>query len=423
MTPLQQALLAFEPFELRPEQPERFYIPSRRTYRGPAFDPLLNIERHLDRYARGPAPQARPPKLLLSGHRGTGKSTELRHLAARLGDRFEIILCSTSQLLAESDFDARDLLLVLAHQVAQRVEKYDGLAALDQDAEAQAALRWLKGGLADRVPLHLEDKAVSFSLLGVLSGRLRLEGRTRAELRRLAESQPADLRALLNRPLVHLEGLVGRKPLLILDDLEKYPPEAEGRDRVFSTDLALLLSPEAPMVLTVPVDVRYDPRFAAVQNHQPRPLMLGHIKLWEDRGQTPFAPGWQVLRDFVAARAPLELFEPAALERAIAQSGGSFDQLRRLLHRALDLADAQGDPQVNTAHLAHAERELRADYVRSVGAHMHTRQLQRIHAERRIQPPEDLRYLATLAVMEHENDNPWYDVNPVFLDFVLESPT
>lgn len=417
-TTLSEAGGAFAPFELRPDRPESdYYVQARRTYRGRARDPLTRIRRELESNATKSADDRRYPKILVTGHKGAGKSTELQWLGQSLSERYEVITCSLTEVLNPDDLDARDVLLALAAQVVDRLRHYKGLERLERDPDALSALRWISRGLPRP---KLEDGAVDFNLLGIVSGRLRMESGVRKELRRLAENQPEDLRALLNLPLQHLENLVERPPLLIVDNLDKYGPEVPGRDRVFSTDLPLLLSPRAVIVFTIPLDVRYDTRFSAIHQHEPHAQMIGHIKLWMDREQSErFLPGWEVMRAFVAARASLDLFAPEALELAILMSGGSFDQLRRLIQNGLFFAEIEDRKQVVEQDIREAMRELRGDFIRTSGAPRYVDDLNRIHEQKQLQSLDDLGYLRGLTVFEYENDDPWYDVNPVFLPYVL----
>lgn len=356
------------------------------------------------------------PKVLISGHKGAGKSTELNRLAEELSDRYEVLHASVTSYLNENDVDARDLLYVLAGLAVDAVRRYQGLPLLDGDDEASAALELLHKQMPRP---KLRDVEVGFGFFGV-TARMRLDTELRQELRRIANLRPDDLRTVVDRCFAALEAIVERPVLVVIDDLDKVDPGAQGRERLFSLDFPLLLAPRTCVVYTIPIDVQYDERCVSV-HHAPHRVVLGHIKLWEDRDRRAhFEPGWAVMREFVARRMDLALIEAPQLDRAIALSGGSFDQLRWLLHGSLDYCDFNGSDRIDAAALDNAAHRLRGDMVRLWGSPRHLAALHRIHQQKSCQWPEDLAYLPLLAVQEHVNDVPWFDVNPVLLPQVLQ---
>jgi energy-coupling factor transporter ATP-binding protein EcfA2 len=61
-----------------------------------------------------------PVKVLFTGHRGSGKSTELNKLASMLGDKFFIVHFSILRILNPQDLTYVDLLLALAIKLFQQ---------------------------------------------------------------------------------------------------------------------------------------------------------------------------------------------------------------------------------------------------------------------------------------------------------------
>lgn len=419
-TTLLDATRAFEPFDLRPGTPEWSYYVTLDDYLGPEVrHATLRMARTLTQWAAGRASgrDGERPKLKLSGHKGTGKSTELRRLAEAVSAQFEVITCPLFDTLNIDDVDARDALFAVGVAVVDRVRNHGALGSLDGDPDAKEALALLRSGLPQ---VTVAEASVGFDLFKLVSARLRFDQGTRDSLRQFVSERPANVVGLVDVAIKLLEGIVERPVLLVLDDLDRVVHNAAHRDRLFGVDFPLLLRPRSAMVLTVPMDLHHDSSFtelhASGRNH-----VLRHVKLWKDRRSSErYEPGWSVLRSFVTRRAMPSLFAPAALDEALALSGGSFEQLRRLLHEACDSADARGSGTVERVDVAIAARELRADLVRLFGAQRHIEALERVRRDRTFQPPGDLEYLPMLAVMEYENDNPWYDVNPLLVDYVSE---
>lgn len=225
------------------------------------------------------------------------------------------------------------------------------------------------------------------------------------------------------RALQALASLLSRPIVVIVDGLDhlRIADSSDAKASLFNEDLSLLLAPECIVVYTVPINVHYDPGFAALHQQRFR-YTLGYIKLWQGpRDRTPFEPGWAFMRELVSRRVDAGLFAPGVIERAISLSGGSFEQILRLLANAADSADYQALAQATDVHLDAAVKEIRADFVLLCGSWDHVRRLARVHQQHRIEVSAgDLEYLPVMAVLQQVNAAPWHMVNPVFIDYVLE---
>ncbi len=414
MTVAQTLPDAYDVFYKGPVEPgSSHYVEERRTYLRPELDDLVGIERTLDRALsrRGD----RQPKLLVSGHKGTGKSTELLRATADVSDRCEILTCALATSINRDDVDARDILFVVLGFAVERLAQYEQLIRLDDDPDVKPALEMLGAQLLPHIAI---DREFDIQVLGALKAKIRLDSKLRSALRRAAEARQDDLLELLNRCFRHLEEVVERPVVVFVDDLDKIPPDSPGGKQLYSIDFPLLLAPDVTLIYTPPMAVHYDPSFTSV-HAAPDRFVLGHIKLWTDQERgARFAAGWDVMRRFVALRASPDLFETEVLDEAISLSGGSFEQLRRLLQAAIDHADYAGIPRVGRASLEHAVRKLRADFVRLWGTREDVVALRRIREQHTIRPSSDLGYLELLTVLEHPNEDPWFDVNPVFLPWL-----
>lgn len=411
------ALDNLEPGPLSPGSPEwTFYVENRTAYQGrQVLDAPTQIQRDLEREARRDADRRVHPKMLISGHRGAGKSTELNRMAKALSESYAVIPCSAAQYINRDDVSAQDLLFVLVGLAIREIEDIGGLARIERDAEAKAALELIREKLP---PLKVREGEIGFKLLGGMSLELKFETNLRRRLRQVAEARASDLCTLINRCYQHLAGAVERPVLVILDDLDKVEPGSKGREQLFGEEFPLLLEPEVTVVYTVPMDVYYNHRYTTINAHEKRHV-IGHIKLWTSSDRTErFEPGGSLMREFVARRVEPALFADGILDRLIELSGGSFEQLRRLVSSAVDHADYYGTDRVEAPSVDHAVREVRTDLVRTFTAQRHRAAFQRIHEERSIETPDDLGYLPLLAVLESPNGMPWYDINPLLVPLV-----
>ena len=102
---LDKAYINFDPFQPLPGDSE-FYV-------GRKNNPLDRMGRALLRE------NPRPPKFLFSGHRGSGKSTELNKLMAdtKIQDKYFIVHYSIKEVLDVAGLDYTDLLLSIGAQI------------------------------------------------------------------------------------------------------------------------------------------------------------------------------------------------------------------------------------------------------------------------------------------------------------------
>lgn len=416
-TTLQEAANAFEPFALRPHRPEWALHVPLDDYLGEDHiyatqHKRLALQRWANRQRKGQ--RTTWPMLKLSGHRGTGKSSELHRLADLVSQDFEVVWCALPEILNYDDLNARDILFAIGAMRITRLDNYRELATLDSDPEARRFIKQMKPALPG-----VEVESLSIRIIGTLiSTNLRANEAMRKGLRALTARQPESVQSLVAKALRMLEGVVERPVLLILDGLDRAGPSASGRDRLFGVDLPLLLAPPAATLLTVPLDLQYDD--SAVELHQAGSNhTLRHVKLWTKHQCTSrYEPGWERLRTMVHRRVIPQLIRPEALDRAIEMSGGSMSQLNSLLQRGCIHADYRDDAAVACKHLQAAERELRSELVLLFGNREHVQRLDRVRTEHALAPEHDLRYLPHLAILEHDNDNPWYLLNPLLKAYV-----
>ena len=118
-TDLDYAWLNFEldlPLEPMPDgSPNPFYV-------NRPGNPTSRLERELTR------PYRQPPKHFFSGHRGSGKSTELRRLAVQpaIRQRFWPIHFSIGDNADVNNLDFRDVLLAIGGQMYHHYRKSGG---------------------------------------------------------------------------------------------------------------------------------------------------------------------------------------------------------------------------------------------------------------------------------------------------------
>lgn len=419
--PLTQLYRACDPLEsLYPEDPR--YV-NCDDVRGENL--ALKLARGLRR-----ADPLSPEVRVFAGHRGIGKTSELRRLKGLLEEPgngeppFLVIFADIADKLDLNDVDFPDLLVLLAGEVQKQLQEAE-LPGFSATSEWIDRL-WddIKGFLGKEVDLTGLEADVPYASLSL---ELKNRPNARAELRRAIERQSTSLLGAVNDLLdlatVRLrqngrEGLV-----LIVDGLDKvHRRELEGgtntHERLFIHRSEQLASIESHVVYTVPISLIYSPQYAQVEQtfggfQVPVPM----IKVQGHEGEEEPA-GIAKLREIIAARCRYAKVDEASVFDApdtcrflCEMTGGHPRHLMMLLRAATDFVDTL---PITRAAVDHAVRNYGNSLLREVPDHYWPKL--RAFDEPRDEIPTDTDHqqmLLLLHIFEYMNGRPWYEVNPV----------
>jgi len=220
-------------------------------------------------------------KMLLTGHIGVGKSTELLHFAREMESDRWVIQCSVAHTLGVHNVNTFSLLVVLLEaSIRSRVERLgemppglvegleDHVAKLapgEHAATAHSPLQWLipelEGG-ARIWRLHAEVEGVKRRESALAN--LCHEVLQRLALRSVSVEQagvldPSPLALSCELILKELENEAGKPVLLVIDDLDKVRSE-DARDDVFLNWAMAWLRLPCGIVSTLPLDALFSSR-------------------------------------------------------------------------------------------------------------------------------------------------------------------
>lgn len=364
---------------------------------------------------------------LVTGHRGCGKSTELKQLQARLREEgFFAVYVDAETILDLGDLTYLDVLVALTQELeeALRGEKIAISRRLRQDLDA-----WF----ADVILTEEQRRDVERSLqtdfgvgpqipplarmLAAITGQIRSGSSQRVEIRRRLEQNLRVFVQRLNDLVDDARVRLGRKGwkdlVFIVDGLEKmhYAPLPDGQSThsaLFVAHAEQLKSIHSHVIYTVPISLVFN---ANLGDAFPDPtLVIPMVKLTESDGCTPYEPGRQALFEVVARRVDIaEVFESEDLVwQLIEASGGSVRDLMRLMR----LACYGATDRIRAAHVGRAVQELIREYDRLV-QDSDLERLAAIARERRV-PGDDAsaRLLHLRLVLEYQNDERWADLHP-----------
>lgn len=371
-----------------------------------------------------------PEKFLFSGHRGTGKSTELSKLAANtdIRERFIIVKYSIKEVLDIMDIDYRDFLVSFGAELFRAMTEDNQLElspSLVKKIESwkNSFTENLKGDetiIAANIGGGVKTSGLPFFL--DLAARLKTQRTNRKTVRETIEPKLRELIDMI-QDLITLVGekLSGKELLVIIEDMDKIPDEEKARKLYFDSG-QYLAAPRCKIIYTFPIAFRRDPKFTNVIQLIGRSHTLQNIKLWErsDKERSLIGSGIETMTEFVKLRMNLELIEKTALKEAIRNSGGMMREMARIMQYACVKAHSKELKQITKEIIDEAVADARQEYEGLLTKDEYYEDLKAVGETRILCGEHCITLLNSRHILEYingQNDN-WYDINPIIMPLI-----
>lgn len=392
-----------------------------KTARGEfSFDPLF---RSLGVDCRSWTLRAPPERayLLFCGHRGCGKSTELRRVQRQL-DRpglFVAILLDATQALDPNNLQYQDVLLALARALLDEIGQQgvsldpvhlDRLASwFDERIEKHEATRQfateVKAGLRGEAGIPLLSK-----IFAELTTAFRTNSTYKEELRRVVRNHFTEFAGAFNQLVAAAEKAcraqgLGHRVLFLVDGTDRL--RGDDAESFFVSDVYQLQLVQALFLYSAPIHLVHGG--AALKEGFTDTFTLPMIKIATREGKQNPA-GIEALRSLLYRRAPRELFDgPGTADYLIEHSGGHPRDLLRLLQYAFEQAS---EDKFDRPAAERAVKALATDYRRFLDTEDYEL-LRRIDEDSTAEHgSERARYLLyNLALLEYNSF--WWRSHPV----------
>ncbi len=376
------------------------------------------------RIRRTPFPQFH--KQLITGHRGCGKSTELKQLQAKLREeKLFAVYFDVENVLDLGDLNYLDVLVAMARAVTEMMADANLkipqalLKNLDKwFAErilTQESMRDIEGALQAEFAVEPTVPLLTRILLA-FTGQIRSGSSRKLEIRQTLEKE---LRVFLQRLNELIDAAQARLQkqgweglVIIVDGLEKMhykilPEGQSSHSLLFAEHAEQLKAPRCHIIYTVPISLLFNSNLGdAFAESDVIPM----VKINEPDSITPCQAGRRALQDVVGKRVQAESIfaDPAIVTQLIEASGGSVRDLLRLVRFACD----ESDTRISRKHADSAIRRLAREYDRLVKDD-DLALLAKISQERRVSGDEaSARLLHHRLVLEYVNGERWADLHP-----------
>jgi ABC-type lipoprotein export system ATPase subunit len=319
--------------------------------------------------------------ILFTGHRGCGKSTELKRISHQWEQDYRVIYLEANDETDINDAEYTDFYLIVIKQV-EFVLRDMGLsfdAKLLKDFE-----QWFKDVTKENeqtveTSVSIEGEAslgggapfiakLLVKLLAQIKGADKQKIVIRQTLQRDISRLKADINLLLRDAYQKIQSQYQKGFLLIFDNLDRVPPEVGNH--LFFDYAAQLQELNCTIIYTVPISVLCSAKNIINAFGEPHVVsMVRTYQLVRDRCELDYDPeGLKQLQQIIEKRVDVELlFESEQEVLALAKaSGGHVRQLMQMVRSACQTASTRKHAKIQAEDVEYAIKQQQFNFERFV---------------------------------------------------------
>ena len=374
---------------------------------------------------------------LFIGHPGCGKTTELYQLLKKekKADFFVCMgRCDLELDLVDIEytdilFFFLDLLVRRASELGMELDENlveDIYAYWEEEIEMTEAV-----SVQAQTEIHSSAKAKAglpglLELMAQIKGVIKNSSDSRMQIRRKIVPKSGELIRKIEEVIENISAQCEQKnmrkvPLIILDGLDRVP--LNQAKKIFRDNGSTFRALPIHFVTTFPIALTYTLEYGDILNYFPNPSKLPMIKLrnWE-RGQYTegYEEGKNTMRQIIAKRANLSLFDEDALVELIDKTGGYIRDLFRCISNAAIRAQRRGSSSISIEDVAVVLNELESD-INSRYSDADIPELKKIYeGEKFVSSSESITNLLQVCAVLEYNGKRWCDLHPLVEQWLKE---
>ncbi len=371
----------------------------------------------------------KPTCQLLAGHRGSGKSTELRRLQGKLEsgpEKFFTVFCEILEDIEPNDVDFPDVLIAIIRQMAEQFHKRLEIRL----KPGYFKQRWeeIKNLLGSDVDFTTAELGVG---LAKFSAAIKSSPNTRLEIRKNLEPRTNSWIDAANDVISDAALKLSKKNYvglaIIVDGLDKMTLRPHPKvgcstaEYLFAERHAQLTAFNCHLIYTMPIALAYSCRERDIANLYgcAAPPVVPMTMIFDATGRKNKA-GFDKFRDLIRRRLKKagakenDVFDNNSTRNKIIEySGGQPRELITLIRDSI----IEAELPITLSAIEKVARKARHAYARQLRQEHWAiiEQVRRDHALRR-KEENDLLYMELLdnrAILQYENGGEWYGLNPL----------
>ncbi len=357
------------------------------------IDELAQYYQNLEKGRGGTSPRRRMARILgdttnvherilFTGYKGCGKSTELNHLQQDISTDFLVINFSVMEELDPVHLNYIELFIVIMEKLFSKAEEHELAISEEYLKNIQY---WLSSKeiqeIKEKYNIGAEAEAGAEGSMGIpflqkFFFKFKMTAKSSRSLKETIktniEPKLSELISLCNLLITEIKlalPYINRKDLVvIIEDLDKIPIE-RAKDLFFNY-AAQITQLRTNTVFTFPISLYNSIRFNTIKAYFTNPYELPMIKV-ANKDETDNPEGMDALRSIVAARMDMGLFEqPTILTTMIRDCGGCIRDLFRLIQEAAENALDYIREKITEADRLRAWQTLKKEYEGNIADNM-----------------------------------------------------
>ncbi len=390
----------------------RLYVNLSAKQGGDRIDRIATRIRRADRYRRE----------LVTGHAGSGKSTELLRISNELrkpkhGKEFHVVYVDANERLGM--WNLRLPQIIIAMMAALVKEPRLDLRANPAASSFTKRVKAIAGAIGKELASKVDD-ITGIELLGA---SLKASQEISNQFRDVAAAQMQELLATASGLVAEVSRELGVEIVFVVDNLEKVPPQQVDGDRslhdvLFVQELPLLDLP-AHLILTYPISLNYT-AYELRQSYQASDTTtLPMVSVRQppdplDRHRGDDDTGIDLLVDLLERRIDIAaLFDERETARYLVRLSGGC--VRDVMRYAGALSNV-GEPPFTVSMVEAAIADFRSDYERLLGSKQYVKLLPGLAETGQFNDDFSLdakrEILLGLVALEYDTET-WFDVHPL----------
>ncbi|MDR2713380.1 MAG: hypothetical protein LBB91_09760 [Clostridiales bacterium] len=371
--------------------------------------------------------------LLVVGHGGCGKSTELGMLTVKLKNAgLPSIGIEAREDLDLNNFSHIDIFMRIVECLLRYAED-NGMQVhkklISSFYEALATKTTIKyWGKEVQAEVGAEVEA-AFSLPFILkitskiSAFLKIGSGQKEELRKEIAPQIPNITRALNAMIDEINDSLAPKGkiIIIIDGLEKC--RSDNVKDLFRNDISSLANINTHLVITCPINVYRSPIATILQGYFVNPAIMPMIKThYRGFPDKPYEDGIRVIKELIAKRVDPSYFEDGVIESIIAMGGGNLRDTCYLVRESAFVAYMRERKTVDMSSYEHAAKKFATDlFFRA--EYKYFPAIKAIYdGDHRTRNEADLSELLYAGVVFEYNGEHWLDLHPLIRDYIKNHP-
>ncbi|MGK7883109.1 MAG: P-loop NTPase fold protein [Crocosphaera sp.] len=370
--------------------------------------------------------------ILFTGHRGCGKSTELRRLEKQLKSEYYIVYLEADVELDINDAEYTDLYLLIIKKVADELYK---IGAKFDNKLLEQFESWFKDiteeteeSVEKSVSIQVDAEAgfeIPFisKLLSKVLARIRGSQKQKQTIRQTLQKDISRLQADINLLLADaFKKLKQKEPqyekgfLIILDNLDRIPPNVG--QHLFFDYAAQLQALNTTIIYTVPISAVYSDKNLNKTFDNPNIMPMVNIyELDAEEWDLDYKEDkLESLANLIEQRVNIDaVFESRQqLLDLVKASGGHVRQLMQMTANACLTAAGRNHDKVMAEDVTYVVNQEQFNFER-INLNEYYPVLARVCLTKNIDKDEIGQLLLfNLSVLEYNGNNRWNYINPVF---------